>query len=117
MKKVYFATPVNGRKESTLEDKKLAALHRCYDVREKIKKAHPDWIFCYPFMVCPFDTQSFTEAEAMGRCVTLLMQCDALILDDGWMESAGCSVERSVAVNYDIKILTTEEALLKASVI
>lgn len=111
MKKVYFATPVNGRRELSMMEKKRGALYRCLKVREQLKMTYPDWIICYSFMVCPIG-QELTEAEAMGRCVTLLMECDALILDDGWMESAGCSVERSVAVNYGKKILTIEEAKL-----
>lgn len=111
MKKVYFATPINGRKELSIVDRLWNALHRCQEVRAKLKAAHPDWIVCYSFMVCPIH-EELSESEAMGRCVTLLMECDALILDDGWMGSAGCNVERSVALNYGKKILTIKEAKL-----
>lgn len=117
MKKVYFATPVNGRKELTKQMKKEAALQRCIEVRNQLHAIHPDWIVTFPFNVCPVEDKTLTEPEAMGRCVTLLMQCDALILDDGWMESAGCNVERSVAVNYNKRILTIGQAkLLQAKV-
>ena len=113
MRKVYFATPVNGRKELTKQMKKQAALDRCIEVRQFLRQQHPDWIVTFSFNVCPVEDKNLTEPEAMGRCVTLLMQCDALILDDGWMESAGCNVERCVAVNYNKRILTIEEAKLK----
>jgi hypothetical protein len=117
MKKVYFATPVNGRKELTKQMKKEAALQRCIEVRHKLNIIHPDWIVMFSFNVCPVEDKNLTEAEAMGRCVTLLMACDALILDDGWMESAGCNVERAVAVNYNKRILTIGQAeLLQAKV-
>ena len=108
MKKVYFATPVNGRTEPTLAEKKDAALARCVDVRTHLKRLHPDWVICYSFMVCPRD-ERLTEAEAMGRCITLLMECDMLILDDGWVKSRGCNVECSVANNYDILTVMLKE--------
>lgn len=113
MKKVYFATPVNGRKELTKQMKKEAALQRCIEVRNQLHAIHPDWIVTFSFNVCPVEDKTLTEPEAMGRCVTLLMSCDALILDDGWMESAGCNVERCVAVNYNKRILTIGQAKLK----
>jgi len=102
MKKVYFATPVNGRQEATLAEKKAAALARCVEVRNHLKRLHPDWVITYSFMVCPIN-QVLTEAEAMGRCVTLLMSCDMLILDDGWMQSRGCALEKATAETYGIE--------------
>ena len=113
MKKVYFATPVNGRKELTKQAKKEAALVRCIEVRKFLHEQYPDWIVTFSFNVCPIEDKTLTEAEAMGRCVTLLMQCDGLILDDGWMGSAGCNVERSVALNYNKRIITIDDAKLK----
>ena len=112
MKKVYFATPVNGRKEPTERAKKVAALQRCVEFRTKMKDIHPDWAVTFSFNVCPIG-QELDEPTAMGRCVELLMRCDALVLDDGWMGSAGCSVERSVAVNYGKKIVTNEMCMLR----
>lgn len=117
MRKVYFATPVNGRKELTKQAKKQAALDRCIEVRQFLRQQHPDWIVTFSFNVCPIEDSKLPESVAMGRSVTLLMECDALVLDDGWMESAGCNVERCVAVNYNKRILTIGQAkLLQAKV-
>lgn len=102
MKKVYFATPVNGRTEPTLAEKKEAALRRCIAVRNHLKRLHPDWVITYSFMVCPIN-QVLTEAEAMGRCVTLLMSCDMIILDDNWQYSKGCRLEWDAAELYGIE--------------
>jgi hypothetical protein len=106
MKKVYFATPVNGRTEPTLAEKKEAARARCIEVRGHLKRLHPDWVICYSFMVCPIN-QVLTEAEAMGRCVTLLMSCDMIILDDVplpfYANSRGCLLENMVAQIYGIE--------------
>ena len=116
MKKVYFATPVNGRQEATLAEKKAAALARCVEVRNHLKRLHPDWVICYSFMVCPRDEQ-ITEAEAMGRCVTLLMSCDMLILDDGWMHSKGCELEMRTAEIYEIETLKLKEILAEKKIV
>lgn len=118
MKKVYFATPVNGRTEPTLAEKKAAALARCVEVRNHLKRLHPDWVICYSFMVCPINynlspDHDLTEAEAMGRCVTLLMSCDTLVLDQvpARMNSKGMNLERCCAEIYGIKINYLNEIL------
>lgn len=108
MKKVYFATPVNGRTEPTLAEKKAAALARCVEVRNHLKRLHPEWVITYSFMVCPIN-QVLTEAEAMGRCVTLLMSCDMLITDNivltvpPTQQSKGCKLEWLTAEVYGIE--------------
>jgi hypothetical protein len=106
MKKVYVATPVNGRTEPTLEEKKEAALARCIEVRGHLERLHPDWVICYSFMVCPIN-QVLTEAEAMGRCVTLLMSCDMIVMDDSVLstnkQSKGCKLEWWAADVYSIE--------------
>ena len=106
MKKVYFATPVNGRTEPTLAEKKEAALARCVEVRNHLKRLHPDWVISYSFMVCPI-SEKLTEAEAMGRCITLLMECDMIILDDVplplYANSRGCLLENMAAQIYGIE--------------
>ena len=102
MKKVYFATPVNGRTEPTLAEKKEAALTRCVEVRNHLKRLHPDWVICYSFMVCPI-SEKLTEAEAMGRCITLLLSCDMVVFDDHWEDSHGCCLEWDAADEYGIQ--------------
>lgn len=116
MKKVYFATPVNGRTEPTLAEKKAAALARCVEVRNHLKRLHPDWVITYSFMVCPIN-QVLTEAEAMGRCVTLLMSCDMLILDGGWMQSKGCELEMRTAEIYEIESLRLKEVFTEKKIV
>ena len=112
MKKVYFATPVNGRTEPTLAEKKEAALARCIEVRNHLKRLHPDWVICYSFMVCPI-SEKLTEAEAMGRCITLLLSCDMVVLDQvpARMNSKGMNLERCCAEIYGIKINYLNEIL------
>lgn len=105
MKKVYFATPVNGRSEGSIREKKIAALRRCIKMREALTRKHPDWAVMFSFNVCPIDA-NLSEPEAMGRCVTLLMACDMIVVDNGWEGSKGCQAEVKVADTYGIPVLS-----------
>lgn len=110
MKKVYFATPVNGRNESSFQEKKIAALKRCIEMREWIKECHPDWIITFSFTVCPIN-QNMDETEAMRRCLQLVRHCDIIVLDRRWRLSSGCCEERLEAKHRGIMILELRDAL------
>ena len=109
-KKVYFATPVNGRMEHTFEEKKLAALKRCIEVRQLLAREQPDWIVTFSFTVCPIN-EPIDEPTAMARCYDLLRQCDIIVLDRGWMNSEGCNKERRFAIHHGIFVLTLNDVL------
>lgn len=111
MKKVYLATPVNGRKESSLQEKKIEALKRCIELRSKMSIAHPDWIVTFSFTVCPIN-EEIDEPTAMQCCYDLLRHCDIIVLDDSWMKSEGCKKERLFAISHRILVLTLKEALI-----
>ena len=40
--KIYIATPVNARKEETLEEKRIAAYNRMCEIRKQIQERFPD---------------------------------------------------------------------------
>ena len=46
------------------------------------------------------------EAGIMGECVRMVMECDMIVLDDGWECSQGCTVERFVAMQYGKQVKT-----------
>ena len=99
-----------------MKQKRLAALKRCITVRERMKTRHPDWAVVCSFNVCPLHKE-FTEPEAMGRCVNLLMQCDMLVYDEGGENSKGMMLEKAVADIYGIpkmplRFMLTREDLL-----
>ncbi len=102
-KKVYVATPVNGRQEPTRDEKRQAAYRRVVGLKAMLEIDHPDWDMVSSFDVCaPFGELS--ESVAMGRCVELLMTCEAIYLDRGWQSSKGCTVEHYVAKRYGLEI-------------
>ena len=109
-KKVYFATPVNGRMERTFEEKKLAALKRCIEVRQLLAREQPDWMVTFSFTVCPIN-EPIDEPTAMARCYDLLRRCDMIILDRNWTSSEGCNKERMFAKRHGIFVLTLKDVM------
>ena len=103
--KIYLATPVNGRKEKTLKAKQIAAMQRVEIMASMCRRWYRDAEFTSAFdyvepgVIMP-------ESVIMGHCVKMVMECDMIILDDGWETSQGCSVERFVAMQYGKKVKT-----------
>lgn len=105
--KIYLATPVNGRKEKTLEQKMKAAYQRIREMEEYVGKRYPDAEMYSSFRIVGLALgQKLEESEVMGACVRMVMDCDMIILDDGWENSSGCTVERFVAMQYGKKVQT-----------
>ena len=101
--KIYLSTPVNARSEKDFEARKRGALLRCEALRQRTREAFPDWQAVSPFDVNPIE-EPVSEEEALGRCVTALLECDALLLDAGWTKSKGCSLEFQVAMIYGKRV-------------
>ena len=54
-------------------------------------------------------------APAMKVDIAALMECDTIVLLDGWENSRGATMEHSLALQVGITILTTRNFLLPAS--
>ena len=86
-----------------MEEKKLAAKHRVNLLKELIST---DMRFRhYDELVSTFDISTIgsltTEAQAVGMCVTAVMESDAIYLDHGWTGSKGCNLEYRTAKIYE----------------
>ncbi len=105
--KIYIATPVNGRNEKTLLEKRQAAFERVKKIAEYLKGRYPD-AECHSSFdehIAPLrGALVWREATIMGACVQEVMDCDAIILDEGWESSKGCQVEHHVARVYGKKV-------------
>lgn len=109
--KIYIATPVNGRKEKTLRAKLEAACMRVAIMLAYLCKWHEDAEFMSVFDIgtpreLEMNTEQMTEAYIMGQCVEMVIDCDMIVLDDGWESSRGCTIERYVAMQYGKQIRT-----------
>ena len=105
--KIYIATPVNARKEETLEEKRLAAYYRMCDIRQQIHALLPNAEFHSSFdeHIAPINKECYkTEAMIMGECVTQVMECDMIVVDWGYYGSKGCKVEEYTARQYEIEV-------------
>ena len=103
--KIYLATPVNGRKEKTMRDKQHAALKRIEEMKSYLRGKFVGANFMSVFDYVEPDV-ILSEPCIMGHCVQLVMECDMIVLDDGWENSSGCTVERFVAMQYGKKVQT-----------
>ena len=111
---IYIATPVNGRKEKTLAEKRAAAYERVKEMAEYLRRRYPDALFVSGFTVYPLEQESeMRESYVMGCCVRLVMESDMLVMDETWRDSRGCWVEHEVAKQYDIPIKSYKLMQLK----
>ena len=113
--KIYLASPVNGRKEKTLKEKQQAAMKRIDEMADYLVKFYPDaefWSSVGNMPIARHGDES-KEAKIMGHCVTMVMESDMVILDDGWENSKGCTVERFVALQYGKQVYTFNHFKLK----
>lgn len=106
--RVYMATPVNGRKEVTLTEKRKAAYQRVQEIKGALEKLMPNAEFhsSFDYWIAPLQGAAIWKEETvMGLCVQCVMTCDVIYMDDGWWESKGCCVERFTALTYGKKII------------
>lgn len=108
MLKIYIATPINGRHEPTREKKLEAARKRVGMLKGLLADGICENGLCYTFgeKVSTFDVNDddTDEATAMGRCIELIMKCDAIYLDHGWLQSKGCNLEYRCAKIYGLAV-------------
>ena len=102
--RIYISTPVNGRSEATFEEKRKAAYRRSVMLRAYLLDEYQDAEVLTPFDAVPLEAK-MSEAEAIGRCITLLLTCDTVLLDRGWTASDGCNLEYRAAKIYKLNII------------
>lgn len=105
--KIYIATPVNARKEATLEEKRKAAHERVLELAEMLKQKFPSAEFhsSFDWDIAPLGCHCVKdEPQIMGKCVRRVMECDMVFLDEGWKESKGCVVEFYTADTYEKEV-------------
>ena len=94
--KVYISLPITGHDIEEVEA-------RCIFAKAVLKKkGHTP--------VSPLDVSDNPDAsyaEHMGRDISALLECDAVVFLDGWRESKGCTLEHAAAKIYN-KLITYE---------
>lgn len=95
--KLYVSLPITGR--DLVSVKEHAGV-----VKELWEKRGYEVVT--PFELVEENNGSMGEKEyyayCMGKCVEALLQCDGIILCQGWFGSKGCRAECSVAEVYGL---------------
>lgn len=97
MKKVYISLPISG--------------HNLDDVRKRIQEASELLRAKGHIPVSPLEVQTDLNApysELMGNDIKALLECDAIILLDGWENSKGCRLEKYAASLYHKPVFIKE---------
>lgn len=92
--KVYISLPITGHDIEEVEA-------RCIFAKAVLeKKGHTP--------VSPLDVSDNPDAsyaEHMGRDISALLECDAVVFLDGWEASRGCRLEHAAAEIYGKRII------------
>ena len=97
MKKVYISLPISG--------------HNLNDVRRRIEDVSELLKSKGYIPVSPLEVQSNLNApysELMGNDIKALLECDAIILLDGWENSKGFRLEKYAASLYNKPVFIKE---------
>lgn len=105
--RIYIATPISNRPEKTMEERLKAAKTRVEQIAQYMRNAQTivqgsknplqTAEYCSTFDVNPIGC-NHTEAETIGNCIRLLLECDAIIIDKGMaFPSKGMDVEHYAA--------------------
>lgn len=105
--RIYIATPISNRPEKTMGERLKAAKERVEQITQYMQEARTieqgaknqfcSAEYCSTFDVNPLGC-NHTEAEAMGNCIRLLLECDAIMIDKGMaIHSKGMDVEHYTA--------------------
>ena len=106
--KLYIATPINARQETTMREKLVAAKHRVEMLKAIIAN---DIRFKDYELISTFDFNDMndTEEKAMSRCIYHVLTSDAIYLDLGWITSQGCTLEYLTAKIYGKQIFVNSK--------
>lgn len=87
--KIYISLPITGR---DMEEVEASCIFAAAIIE---KKGHTA---VSPLEVSPNPNASY--AEHMGKDITALLECDAVLFLDGWEYSEGCLLEQRAAELY-----------------
>lgn len=100
--KIYVAGPMTG-----MPDLNFPAFHAAATA---LRAAGLDVV--NPAEVCPDHTMPWIDC--LRRDIVAMMDCDAIVLLPGWMDSKGARLERHIAVELGMSVHYDLQALVEA---
>lgn len=102
--RIYISGPITGTSDYLLR----------FEAAEKLlKKRFPLAEIINPAEVCRSLPESFSHADYMDICLTLLKKCEKLYLMNGWQRSEGCREEWAFFMNPRREIEHTGADIIK----
>lgn len=116
MKKIYISLPITGH-EDTYEER-LQELVKVAEGFARYQNFKLDYFGNYE-IITPKDIAYIVEDKIKNprytdyilACLDAIVDCDMVILGDGYMYSRGCRIEVNFAMN--LNVLVIEEELIK----
>lgn len=106
-KKIYVSLPISGY---DIEERKAYAAKRKEDLLSLFRDVFTDNVVVEvvtPFEVCAETDKSYSYY--MGRDIEALLDCDAILMCQGWGKSKGCQLERYTADLYGKEIVSLND--------
>lgn len=113
MRTIYVSTPVTSRQEKTIEEQMFCAYRRHREL-EKLWKSQigvGDAFETFYWVT----NERMSNAEAMGRCIELLLTCDTILVDADYEKSNGCRSELEVAKIYGLEVYFVKNGKIEKS--
>ena len=98
--KVFISQPIKGKSYEDVIKMREAA-------RNKLQVRFPDEEISIidSFIPAMYFDKNNNPIVGLGTCITLMGNADLVYICKGWEESRGCSIERRVAICYEIPII------------
>lgn len=94
--KVMISQPMNGRSEEEIKKERE-------EIIERFKKMHIEVIDNLFTEEAPEDCNK--GVYYLGKSISAMKDIDALYMCDDWQKYKGCTIEKTVATYYGIKVL------------
>ena len=98
-KKIYISLPITGR---DIEETKK----KCASVKEWLSGMYKEFDFITPFEINTTTDKPYSYY--MGKDISVLLDCQGIILLDEWETSKGCRLEKAAADIYQIPSIELE---------
>lgn len=100
MKRVFISQPIKGKSyDEVIKVRTNASFY--------LKKLYPDEEIkiIESFIPAMYYDANNNPIVGLGTCISLMGNADLVYICKGWEESRGCSIERRVALDYNIPII------------
>lgn len=98
--KVFISQPIKGK---SYDEVMVARNNAIYNLLDKFPNKNLKII--ESFIPAMYYDANNNPIVGLGTCIGLMGDADLVYMCKGWEESRGCSIERRVAIDYDIPII------------